>query len=54
MSLKGAGMKTVKFDIDDLSNKATKKHIQRIIIAFLTSDTLTEEALKVLVLDAAL
>ena len=40
------GKSSVKFDVENIQNKETEKHIQRMIVAFLTSDTFGEDALQ--------
>ena len=40
------GKSSVKFDVENVHNKETEKHIQRMIVAFLTSDTFGEDALQ--------
>jgi len=40
------GKSAVKFDVENMQNKETEKHIQRMIVAFLTSDTFGEDALQ--------
>ena len=40
------GKSNVKFDVENLQNRETEKHIQRMIVAFLTSDTFGEDALQ--------
>jgi len=45
-TIKIPGKSSIKFDIENLQNRETEKHIQRMIVAFLTSDTFGEDALQ--------